>query len=489
MLKTEATQAPIRSTTTTLSRSPQRNPGDGPIGWISSLTARLHSPASFLAVTVLFALALRLIIVAIVFRDVSAPTFDHNEFGWEMGWTARSIALGRGFSSPFLPITGPTAIVPPLYPYLLAGVFKLFGLYTAASAVVILSLNSLFSALTCIPIYFSLRHAASNRIARIAAFAWAIYPFSIYFSADRVWDYALTAFLFATCFWAVQRLHLRGPWAWFAYGLLLGVTVLSNPSVLSILPFLIVFSLFKVHRVDGPWLRNGLILLLTCTALWAPWAIRNHRVLHTSTTFRDGFWLEFYAGNNGDTSDSNPPASHPASNPLEMQKYQSAGEIAYIAHKRVLSLDFVQHHPLFFAGVSLRRALRFWTGYWSFSRAYLTLQPLDIPNVFFCLFLGVFMLRGLRRWWRDDPASALPYLLTLLFFPIPYYLTHSSMDYRQPIEPVILMLVVIGIFGLQETSPSAPLEEEALLPEFASEELEEEEEPVPVAAMGLATSS
>jgi 4-amino-4-deoxy-L-arabinose transferase-like glycosyltransferase len=488
MLKTEATQARTRSTTTTLSRTPGRSLDDGPFGWISSLTARLHSPASFLAATVLFALALRLIIVAIVFRDVSAPTFDHNEFGWEMGWTARSIALGRGFSSPFLPPTGPTAIVPPLYPYLLAGVFKLFGLYTAASAVVILSLNSLFSALTCIPIYFSLRHAANNRLARIAAFAWAIYPFSIYFSADRVWDYALTAFLFATCFWAVQKLHLRGPWAWFAYGLLVGFTVLSNPSALSILPFLLLFSLFKIHRVGGPWLRNGLILLLTCAACWAPWAVRNYRVLHTNSIFRDGFWLEFYAGNNGDTSDSNPPASHPASNPLEMQKYQSAGEIAYIAQKRALSLDFVQHHPLFFVGVSLRRALRFWTGYWSFSRAYLTLQPLDIPNVFFCIFLGVFMLRGLRRWGRDDPASALPYLLTLLLFPIPYYLTHSSMDYRQPIEPVILALVVIGVFGLHEESSSSPREEEALLPEFVSEELEEEE-PVPVAAMGLTAIS
>ncbi len=489
MLRAELSLDCTRSTTATLSHAPQHGHGDDPTGWISSLTERLQSPANFLTATVLFALAVRLIIVAIVFRNVSAPTFDHNEFGWEMGWTARSIALGRGFSSPFLPITGPTALVPPLYPYLLAGIFKLFGLYTAASAVVILSLNSLFSALTCIPIYFSLLHPAGSRIARIAAFAWAIYPFSIYFSADRVWDYAITAFLFAICFCAVQRLHLRGPWAWFAYGLLLGVTVLSNPSALSILPFLIVFSLWKVHRVAGPWLRNGVILLLACTALWAPWAIRNDRVLHTISTFRDGFWLEFYAGNNGDTSDSNPPAAHPASNPIEMQKYQSAGEIAYIDHKRVRSLNFVQHHRLFFVGVSLRRFVRFWTGFWSFRRVYLVLQPLDIPNVFFCLFLGIFMLRGLQRWWRDDPGSALPYLLTLLIFPIPYYLTHSSMDYRQPIEPVILSLVVIGIFGLQNDSSFSPLEleDESLVPELASEEADED--PTPVTAMDLAAIS
>jgi hypothetical protein len=481
MLRTESAQT--RSNANLLDRSYQRSPI---ARLFLQLRSALQSPVLFISATVLLALAIRLIIVAIVFRDVAAPTLDHNEFGWEMGWTARSIALHQGFSSPFLPRTGPTAIVPPIYPYLLAGIFRLFGLYSAASAAVILSINSLISALTCIPIYFSLRHAVSTRIARFATLGWAIYPFAIYFSADRVWDYALTAFLFTTCFWAAQRLHLRGPWAWFTTGILFGVTVLSNPSVLSVLPFLILFSLYKVRRVDGPWLRNGLIVLLTCAAIWTPWGLRNHRVLHTNSTFRDGFWLEFYAGNNGDTSDSNPASAHPASNPLEMQKYQSLGEINYIAQKRILAIDFVQQHPAFFAAVTVRRVIRFWTGFWSFSREYLHREPLDVPNVFFCTALTLFLLRGIRRWWRDDPASSLPYLVALFFFPIPYYFTHSSMDYRQPIEPMILSLVVIGIFGLREKSANTDIEHDPFLHDLIAEETEDE--PVAVAAMGLAPS-
>ena len=475
--------APNRSSTSVLVYSNPRSPI---VRLFFRLRSALQTPAVFLSSVVFLALAIRLIIVAIVFRDVAAPTFDHNEFGWEMGWTARSIALHQGFSSPFLPRTGPTALVPPLYPYLLAGIFRIFGLYSAASAVVILSLNSLLSALTCIPIYFSLRHAASNRLARFAAFGWAIYPFAIYFSADRVCDYALTALLFTTCFWAAQRLHLRGAWAWFGTGALFGFTVLSNPSVLSVLPFLILFSLHKVRRVDGPWLRNGLIVLLTCAAIWTPWAMRNQRVLHTNSTFRDGFWLEFYAGNNGDTSDSNPASAHPASNPLEMQKYQALGEINYIAEKRVEAIEFVAQHPAFFAAVTIRRVARFWTGFWSFSREYLHREPLDVPNVFFCTALSLFLLRGIRRWWRDDPASSLPYLVALFFFPIPYYFTHSSMDYRQPIEPMILSLVVIGIFGLREKSADAGVVDEPFLSDLIGHETEDED--VSVAAMGLAPS-
>jgi hypothetical protein len=123
-----------------------------------------YSLGMSLCIVVVVAFVLRMIVVLLVFRTVAAPTLVHNEFGWEMRWTARSIVLGRGFSSPFFPITGPTALVPPPYPYLLAGIQMAFGLYSASSALVILSLNSLLSALTVVPIYFSAKHALNARI-------------------------------------------------------------------------------------------------------------------------------------------------------------------------------------------------------------------------------------------------------------------------------------------------------------------------------------
>ena len=386
---------------------------------------------------------------------MAAPTVDHERFGWEVGWTARSVALGHGFGSPFLPFTGPTALVPPLYTYLLALVFRVFGLYSVASAAVILSLNSLFSALTCLPIYFSVKRAMGMRLARLAAAAWVIYPFAIYFSADRVWEYALTALLFATCFWAAQELHLhKNLFAWLSFGILFGLTTLSNPSILSALPFLLLIPMFKLKRTGGHWFRNGAVAALAFLMVCAPWIIRNQRVMHTTSLVRDGFWLEFWAGNNGDTSDSNPGWAHPASNPVEMQKYQALGETAYLAEKHQLATAFIQHHPFFFAAVSVRRAVRFWTSYWSFDRNYLRREPLDVPNVFFCTFLTIFMLRGLRRWWKEDRGAALPSALLIAIFPLPYYLTHSSMDYRQPIEPQVVILVTIGIFGLANQDDS-----------------------------------
>jgi 4-amino-4-deoxy-L-arabinose transferase-like glycosyltransferase len=417
------------------------------------------SPARWLTATFLLALTIRLVVVLANYRDVAYGSSDFNLFGWEMGWTARSIFLGQGFSSPYQQLTGPTALVPPLYPYLLAGIFRLFGLYTAKAAFVTLGLNSLFSSLTCLPVYFFTRDTLDCRVARIASLAWAIYPFAIYFSAGRVWDYALTSLLFCCCLLVAQKLPVRGPWAWGGFGVLYGVAALSNPSICSMLPFLLLIAMFKVGRVGGRWFTRALLASLAFFAVCAPWAIRSERIMHAHFFLRDGYWAEFYAGNNGDTFNSNAEWAHPASNPAEMKRYAAEGEIAYMAEKHVLATEWVSHHKLFFAQLCVRRAVRFWAGFWSFSPAYLAKEPFDIPNTPFSIFLTFFMIRGLWRWGREDLVATLPFLLAVLIFPIPYYLSHSSADYRQPIEPVIVLLVCVGLFGTS-SQPESNLEQE-----------------------------
>ena len=318
----------------------------------------IRSSAILLTSMVCCALVLRIVVVASSFLSIAAPSYDHGQFGAEMGWVARSLASGHGFSSPFFPATGPTALVPPLFPYLLAQVFRTFGIYTAKSALAILSLDSLFSALTCVPIYLSLKYAVGERPAQLAGWLWAIYPFAVYFSGAQVWDYALTSFLFATCFCLAQRLHLQDRFlAWFGFGVLYGVTTLSNPSVLSLFPFLLLAALWKVRRVGGRWLLFGIVTVVALVVVVGAWTVRNDRVMHAASPIRDGFWLEFWAGNNGDTSESNPSWAHPASNPVEMQKFEAEGETAYLDHKHIMAVNFLRHHPIFFAGVSFRHAV------------------------------------------------------------------------------------------------------------------------------------
>src|SRR5690348_9082660 len=104
-------------------------------------------------------------------------TLDGNfSFGFEMGRIRRAITAGQGFADPFEGHTGPTAWEPPLYPFLIAGVFKLTGVYTHASALILLSANSLFSALTCIPIFLIAKRCFSDKVAVWTAWLWALLP-------------------------------------------------------------------------------------------------------------------------------------------------------------------------------------------------------------------------------------------------------------------------------------------------------------------------
>ena len=85
---------------------------------------------------VLVALAIRLVVMGFLYPEQLDPERDHWRFGYENGRLARSIAEGRGFSSPLFEDTGPSAWMTPVYPYMIAGVFKVFGIYSTASAFV-----------------------------------------------------------------------------------------------------------------------------------------------------------------------------------------------------------------------------------------------------------------------------------------------------------------------------------------------------------------
>jgi 4-amino-4-deoxy-L-arabinose transferase-like glycosyltransferase len=398
----------------------------------------------FLAVAVAF--AIRLVVVALGFRDLSDPSGHFQSFGNEVGWIARSLAQHHGFSSPFYPATGPTALLPPLYVWLLAGIFKVFGVYSVKSALTILSLNSLFSALTCIPIYLAARTSINARVAAFAAWGWAIYPFAIYYSAARVWEFSLTSLLITTCFWLALRLHEK-PTAlrWLSFGLLFGVAGLSNPAVFSLFPVLLLLPLWRLYRAGGSWLRSGLVAGVGMLAVLTPWTVRNYRVMHVICPVRDCFWYEFWSANNGDGSNPTLEWTHPASNPAEMDLYIGQGEIAYIAQKRVMVLDYVSHHRDSFLSLTLRRIFCYWTGFWSLDPAYMRQEPTQLPNVFMCTSLTLLLLFGARGWWRRDRSGCLAYLLTIAIFPVAYYVSHPLMDYRQPIEPEIVILVVLGL--------------------------------------------
>ena len=64
-------------------------------------------------------------------------------FGAEICSIAEHIVRGQGFSAPFYQDTGPTAWIAPVYPYLCALVFRIFGIYSETSALVLFGMELL----------------------------------------------------------------------------------------------------------------------------------------------------------------------------------------------------------------------------------------------------------------------------------------------------------------------------------------------------------
>src|SRR6516225_4821286 len=127
-------------------------------------------------------------------RDVLAPAM----FSQETGSIAKSLATGKGFSSPFGKDTGPTAWLTPVYPLLVAGVFRVFGIFTRASFFAVVFLNALFSSGVCVAIFHAAKRIAGLGVASGAAWLWAIFPSAVMMPFEWVWDTSLSALLGAT---------------------------------------------------------------------------------------------------------------------------------------------------------------------------------------------------------------------------------------------------------------------------------------------------
>jgi 4-amino-4-deoxy-L-arabinose transferase-like glycosyltransferase len=395
---------------------------------------------------VLTALVLRLAVMVFLYPERTDPARDHWKFAGEAGRIARSIAQGEGFSNPLFGHTGPTAWLAPVFPYLLAGIFKIFGVYSTASAIAALALNCLFSALTCIPVYFIARRHFGEAAAAWAGWAWAFFPYGIYFSADFIWATTLTTLLMSLIFLAALYLETSSSiWAWVGFGALSGFAALTDPVVMSVAPVLGAWAWYRLYKSGNRWLAPGLGAVLVVTLVVSPWFIRNYETFHRVIPFRSCLGLEVYFGNNQDSWHWGPPGYHPSDNEKEWREYQQLGETTYTAKKFHEGLAFINSHRLLYAEQTARRVVYLWTGFWSFGQRYLQEEPADPFNVVFCTGLTVFTLTGLRRVWLLNPGVAVPYLLVFLFFPLVYYFTHPEDYYRRPVDPQYLVLAAYGV--------------------------------------------
>ena len=395
-----------------------------------------------------FAFLIRMIFLYLDWKNAPTAVRASQPYGYELGRVARAIAAGEGFSSPLRMVdSGPTAWFTPIFPYLVAGIFKIWGIYSDLSRIIIHTMNSAFAALTIIPIYSIARKSFGKAVAVSASWFWVFMPTALIFPRIWIWDTAMAGLFFALIFWATLVLpEHQTAWAWTGYGALWAVGVLINPSMLSVFPFLLGWVIWEARRDGARWIKLGAATVLVFAIGLVPWTVRNYRVFGKVIVLRSNFGLELWLGNNPAVPDSWSPWKHPNDDAQEALKYQRMGEIAYMAEKQQLAIAFMRAHPADTVRFIFHRFVDNWIAVsdspldsWSYSPLYVKLF------VVLNISLSLFTLLGALFAYRAKHPHAFPYAMVLLIFPLIFYFTHASLRYRFPMDPIMMVLSAYGI--------------------------------------------
>lgn len=422
--------------------------------------ARLRT-VPILAWMVLIALALRL---AVIPFDTLENLMDAEHIhAWEQGNVARALVAGQGFGSPFVS-SQTSAIMPPVYPLIVAGIFEVFGVHTARSIFAVHAFDCLINALACIPIFLIARRSFGDRVGRCAAWIWVFFPYGIYFAAAWAWSTHLLMLSLLWLFYLAQKMELSprlGLWAGF--GLLAGLAGWIEPSILVVVPFLLLLAMFRRLQARKHFLASSAIAWLVLAAAIAPWLIRDARLFHRFIPMRDSMGLELWMGNNGYDLRWTSDDLHPLHDAAELADYNRMGELAYMDRKAAQAHAYMDAHPGWYAQMCLRRAVYLWTGYWSFNPAYLKLEPMDPANIPLQTALTLLAVAGLCTAWKHSRWEAIRYGGVLFLFPILYYFSHPEPYHLRTLDPLMVILGCSAIVSWREprTRESGPVRSRA----------------------------
>jgi 4-amino-4-deoxy-L-arabinose transferase-like glycosyltransferase len=407
----------------------------------------LQKAATSLALILLIALGARVWYAWNQERHMRADLVGLVPFLNETGNIAYSLAAGHGFSSPYWQETGPTAWLTPVYPALVAVIFKIFGIHTPHAFFAVVFLNILFSMATCVPLFYTGKRVGGLGVASGAAWLWALFPNAIMIPYEWVWDTSLAALLLATILWATLELaDTQSVRAWCGYGLLWGFALMTNPSLGSLLPPLLGWAGYRACKKGRLHFSRPLLACAIAVLCCLPWTLRNYLAFHRFIPLRSNLPFELWLGNNEQFDEQSQvvPAADPER--AEIRKYVHVGETAFMQDKWQKATGFMRAHPRLEITLFARRFVATWTGV---EKPIDSFRDTDSPLVRLVLISNTFAalggLCGILALLRSRSVYAFPLAAGPIVYPVIYYVTHTSLRYRHPIDPIVLLLLAIAV--------------------------------------------
>ncbi|MCX5752323.1 MAG: glycosyltransferase family 39 protein [Candidatus Krumholzibacteria bacterium] len=394
-----------------------------------------------LGIIIVLALAFR----ALFWLEVLGPAAPLRGDEIDYDAIARSLASGHGFS--LIPDM-PTAARPPLYPILLAGVYRIAGARADAGKI----LQILLGGAIVLLVYLLARRLFSETAALVAAAIVACNPSLIFISsyllAENIYIVLLLSFL---VLFAGGRTKPLSYAACAVGGILLGLASFARPNAFPFAIFAAGSFLLFGTGARGARLGKSIVMLAAAFAVLAPWAARNEARLGKPVLFTTHGGITFYQGNNRVACDV--PTYRGTVAPLEAlpgwDDIKAKGEIAGDAEAWRLGKAFIRENPDLVPRMAAWRFMRFWRlagdapysgvksgWWWDKSKRFGGLaSSLDVVYIFSIVVIPLFII-GLVMTIRR--ARSLVYLYgMILVHTASAIVFFGSLRARMGIEPVI----------------------------------------------------
>jgi 4-amino-4-deoxy-L-arabinose transferase-like glycosyltransferase len=378
------------------------------------------------------ALALRLVMIAsLMHGDVRQWFFSQ---ATEIGCFADSILAGHGMSSPFGGETGPSAFLAPGYPALVALLFHVFGAYSNGAAIALLVLHILAAMLTVLVVMLVAQRAFNAKTAIVAGMLCAVSPPLVWLPV-LFWESCLSTLLLIGFLALALRIAAQPRMSlWLAMGAWGAVAMLINPSLTLALVSMALWAAWQRRGLlhGAAALRGPAAAAILWMVLFAPWPIRNARVMHAFVPLRDNMGYELWQGNRVGSDGNFAKTEHPNGSRTEYARYKSLGEMAYMRDRSAVAMQAIEADPARFVVLTMKRVARFWMG--RGGRKSLGLITAWVTATTLLGFAGLVLLLRRRR------ELGILFAMPVLLFPLPYYITHADFRFRFVLEPLMLLL-------------------------------------------------
>ena len=343
---------------------------------------------------------------------------------------------------------------PPLYPYLLAIVYAIFGtnIFTAKLIQVLAALAGYYV------LYLIGRQHFGSVVAGLGLCMASLYGTFIHFEGELEVVTMVTFFNILALYLLSKDPLNAGPLQWFGAGLVLALSALVRPTILLFVPMALVWIFFIFHRVSslGKALKPAILVTLGVVLLIAPVTIRNYVVGKELVLISGNGGISLYLGNNADYEENLAIREGLMWDRLVTEPFRALGKntLTFPEEDRYWVSkvkDFLREDPAAFTELLLKKAALFWHGYEIkrnkdiyFAKRYSVILGLPLLGFAMVAPLALLGMALSASRWRELMLLYL-YVLYMLLTTVIFFVCGR---YRLPVVPILILFSGFALYWL-----------------------------------------